>query len=153
MKNYLITPKGEVKDLGIPQSHRPITSAAGVRPVTFGDLELVPPKQPLSGLVVQQVDPPTPEQIAVVVRKAKTPTLLAHWRVRRILIKHDLLDALLTYVDNMTDADAKTTITCAWEGGADVLRYGPTVLGAQIAFGLTDEQVDNMFIEGSELTV
>lgn len=152
MNNYLITTNGEVKDLGEAKTYSHITSAKGVKPIIHSDPVILPPAQPVrGGVVVQQVAPPTPEQIAAVVISLSCPASLPHWRVRRILIKHNLHDTVLAYINAIVDPDLKSTTLCAWEGGADVARRGPTVLGAKVALGLTDRQIDDMFLEGAKL--
>lgn len=152
MKNYHINSKGIVTDKGDAKQRRPITSSPGLTPVTYGELVFIPPAQPMANaIVVQQADPPTPTQIASVVLSLSCPKSLPHWRVLRVLIKHGMLEAVLAYINAIEDADLKSTTLCAWEGGADVARRGPTVLGAIPALGLTDEQVDALFIEGAAL--
>lgn len=47
----------------------------------------------------------------------------------------------------------KTVVQVAWESGADIERHGATLVSLAPALGLTDEQVDTMFIQAAALRV
>jgi len=70
------------------------------------------------------------------------PGAVTNFQCRAVLIAHGLFDQ----VDTMIRAAGGVSLQ-AWEYANDVTRNGPLVVSMTGALGLTDEQVDDMFIE------
>ena len=65
---------------------------------------------------------------------------------RLVLLKHNLLDTVNNAISGMAEA-AKIE----WEYASEVRRDNPLLVGMIAALGLTEAQLDGMFIEASAL--
>lgn len=139
---YRISADSSVRDLGRTRYRRPEGGSTAMVPIL---------QNGFNALEISQDHAPSEQEIDDAAVSLRCPKSLPHWRVKRILIKRGLLDAVLAYINAIVDVDLKSTTLCAWEGGADVARHGPTVLGAKVALGLTDRQVDDLYLEGAKL--
>ncbi len=88
-------------------------------------------------------DPPAPIPV---------PDAIANWRAKAVLKLHNLLTPVETALNALPEPQ-KTVALTAWEGNADFVRNGPTVLSLAQTLSLTDEQVDAMFIQAAALEV
>lgn len=82
----------------------------------------------------------------------RVPREIANWRARAVIELAGLLPAVETAISGMEGA-AGIVVRNAWESGAPLARHGPTVSALSPALGLTDEQVDSMFIQAEALAV
>ena len=71
--------------------------------------------------------------------------VLSPRQARLILLQYGLLDD----IEAMLSTDRAMQIW--WEYSLDIKRGNEHIINAGIALKLTDEQLDNMFIEGSKL--
>lgn len=117
-------------------SHDPITQAAvEANPVL------------IDGLWTQQwsVVDLSPEQIEAA-RKARVPTVLTIRQAKLVLHAAGLLDdvdAAVAAADRATQID--------WEYATEIHRDWPTLVAMATALGMTDAQLDDLFIEGAKL--
>ena len=72
-------------------------------------------------------------------------TVISPRQARLILLKYELLDD----IEAMITTDRALGIW--WEYSLDIARNNEYLLSACTALGITDEQLDNMFIEASKL--
>lgn len=79
-------------------------------------------------------------------RKARVPTVLTIRQAKRILNSVGLLDD----VDAAVAAAGRDT-QIDWEYATEVKRDWPTLVAMASALGMTDDQLDNLFIEGAKL--
>jgi hypothetical protein len=86
---------------------------------------------------------PDPERIA---------REIANWRARAVLELAGILGTVEAAISAM-DGPAGIVVRNAWQSGAPLARRGPTVSGLAPALGLTEEQVDQMFIQAEALSV
>ena len=103
---------------------------------------------PLSALVDMSdfaAIPEPPEPVVV-------PQEIANWRARAVLEIAGLLPKVEAALASLT-GDAGVVARAAWNGGSEIHRHGPTVAAAIAALGLTDAQVDEMFIQAAALQV
>lgn len=91
---------------------------------------------------LQLIDPPKP----------RVPSSIANWRCKRILEKNNLLDAVEQSIQSLEEP-IKGDVLAAWIGGAEVARNGNTVKMLSGLLGLTDDQIDSMFIEAAQIKI
>ena len=84
--------------------------------------------------VVENPPPPVPQQIQM-------------WQARAILLRSGLLGS----VDQAVKVATNPEIEIAWEYAPHVVRNLAFVSAMAGALGLTDEQIDNLFIEGAKI--
>lgn len=92
---------------------------------------------------------PKPEAPAPAVR---VPKEIANWRARAILTQDNLLASVEALIAGLPSPDGDA-VRFAWAGGAPLARGGATVTALAGALGLTEAQVDDMFIRAAALTV
>lgn len=80
------------------------------------------------------------------------PSVIANWRAKAVLSIAGILPAVDAALNALPDPD-KTVALAAWNGGAEVYRNGPTVAAAIAALGLSDAEVDAMFVQAAALKV
>lgn len=85
-------------------------------------------------------------------RPARIPREIPNWRAKVILAGMGLLDPINAAIAAMPEPD-RTVASLAWHGDAKLARRGKTVLGLAAALGLTDAQVDALFIAADALEV
>jgi hypothetical protein len=83
---------------------------------------------------------------------ARVPREIANWRARAVLELAGLLPTVDAAIAGMTGPEG-TVVRNAWQSGAPLARRGPTVSGLAPALGLSEEQVDQMFIQAESLSV
>jgi hypothetical protein len=82
----------------------------------------------------------------------RVPREIANWRARAVLELAGLLSSVESALASM-DGPEGIIVRHAWQSGAPLARRGPTVSALAPALGLSEEQVDSMFIQGAALTV
>jgi hypothetical protein len=87
--------------------------------------------------------PPLPPRI---------PREIANWRARAVLELSGLLPTVDAAINGMTGPES-IVVRHAWNSAAPLARRGPTVAALAPALGLSDEQVDAMFIQAESLAV
>lgn len=75
------------------------------------------------------------------------PQQIQMWQARAILSRAGLLGS----VDQAVKAATNPEIEIAWEYAPHVVRNSAFVSAMAGALGLTDEQIDNLFIEGAKI--
>ena len=94
---------------------------------------------------------PTQEQILAWTveyeARAQVPNTVTPLQARRALRGAGLLSTVNAWVASQPDEDIKD----AWEFASVIERYGPITTGAAAALGLTDAQLDDLFIIGGTL--
>jgi hypothetical protein len=91
----------------------------------------------------------TPQEIAAV-KKESVPQEVQLWRIRTILKSMRYEDSIETVLNNLEEP-TKTAALCIWNYGSTVERNSQTVAMLKTALQLTDEQVDEMFIEANNI--
>lgn len=76
-----------------------------------------------------------------------TPLNVTPLQARRALRAAGLLATVNAWVAGQPDDD----IRCAWEFASVIERNGPITVGAAAALGLTDAQLDGLFLAAAEL--
>lgn len=94
---------------------------------------------------------PTAEQIetwtAEYEAQANVPETVTPLQARRALRAAGLLPTVNAWVASQPDEDIKD----AWEFASVIERYGPLTLGAAAALGLSEAQLDALFIAAAQL--
>jgi hypothetical protein len=85
-------------------------------------------------------------------RPPRVPREIPNWRCKAVLHQMGLLATVEAGMEAMTDPE-RTVALFAWNGDGKVARKGPTVIGLAAALGLTDAQVDEMFIAADGIEV
>jgi hypothetical protein len=85
---------------------------------------------------------PVPDAVAPVVPRTVTPL-----QARRALRAAGLLATVNAWVASQADEDIKA----AWEFASVIKRHDPLTLGAAAALGLTDAQLDGLFLAAAKL--
>jgi hypothetical protein len=91
----------------------------------------------------------TPQEIAEA-KKQSVPQEVQLWRIRTILKSMRYEDSIETVLNNLEEP-TKTAALCIWNYGSTVERNSQTVAMLKTALQLTDEQVDEMFIEANNI--
>lgn len=74
------------------------------------------------------------------------------WRVRTILRLMDLETTIATALDNLQEP-TKTAAKTIWEFGTTIERQSQTVLFLQSVLQMTNDQVDNIFIQAEAISI
>lgn len=85
-------------------------------------------------------------------RKLLVPQEVQLWRVRTVLKLSNLEETITTALDALEEP-TKTGAKTIWEYGTTVERNSQTVLFLQTALQMTDAQVDEIFIQASEIVL
>ena len=80
----------------------------------------------------------------------EVPQEVQLWRIRTILKSMKFEDSIETVLNNLEEP-TKTAALCIWNYGTSVERNSQTVALLQTALELTNEQVDEMFIEANNI--
>ena len=83
-----------------------------------------------------------PEPVAPVV-----PEQVTLWQLRAVLAIMGLEDTVTSVIQGMADGPEKKAAWRAWEYANNIKRYSPTVEGIKAILQLTDEQLDQIFIQ------
>lgn len=83
-------------------------------------------------------------------RKSQVPQEVQLWRIRTVL-KLTQLEAQIETVLNNLPEPSKTAANYIWNYGTTVERNSQTVLLIQTTLQLTDEQVDDLFIQAEQI--
>lgn len=83
---------------------------------------------------------------------ARVPREIPNWRAKAMLAGMGLLDAVGSAINALPEPD-RTVAALAWAGDAKLARHGKTVLALAPALGLTDAQVDALFIAAEGIEV
>ncbi len=109
------------------------------------DTSVVLPLSALVDLADFTAIPPPPAPVVI-------PYEIANWRARAVLEIAGLLPTVDAAIASLA-GDAGIVARSAWNSGAPFVRNGPTVLALSSALGLTDAQVDALFIAADALEV
>ena len=82
--------------------------------------------------------------------RSPVPIEVPLWRIRTILKLMQLETQIETAIESMPET-TKTAATYIWKYGTTVERASQTVLLLQSAIQLTDEQVDDLFIQAEQI--
>lgn len=106
--------------------------------------KLLSSKEGFDVVVKPVITPPAPTVVV--------PQSLSNWWAKAAIELAGLTAAVEAAMQSL-DEPACTVALSAWENGADLDRRGATVLALAAALGLTDAQVDTLFVTGGSLTV
>lgn len=96
----------------------------------------------------------TAEQIAEEERRALVPQEISRAQGRAVLGLHGLSGAVEAYFSSITDPQEAMWADLAWNHTATWRRYeSPFLTAAARAIGLTDQQLDEMFIAGAQIVI
>lgn len=102
------------------------------------------------GTDVQPVDSDltalTPEEL-----KARVPTVVTMRQARLALLQSGLLAQVEAAIAGIEDAGQRQAVQIEWEYAAEVNRTHPWVQTLSTALGLSEEQLDQLFIQASTL--
>lgn len=82
----------------------------------------------------------------------RLPMEIPNWRAKVMLSQMGLLAAVETAISALPEPD-KTVVSLAWAGDAKLARRGKSVTALAAALGLTDAQVDQLFISANAIEV
>lgn len=82
----------------------------------------------------------------------RVPREIANWRARAVLELAGLLPTVEAAISSMNGPEA-IVVRHAWNSGSPLARRGATVAALAPALGLSEEQVDAMFIQADSLAV
>jgi hypothetical protein len=82
----------------------------------------------------------------------RVPREIPNWRCKAVLTQMGLIDKVTSIMDALPEPD-RTISMLAWHGDGKVARQGKTVLGLAALLGLTDVQVDAMFVAADRIEV
>lgn len=82
----------------------------------------------------------------------EVPRSIPNWRARAVIELNGLTAQVEQAIEAMTGPEG-VVARFAWNGNADFERNGTTVTALANALGLSDAQIDNMFIQAAQLTI
>lgn len=82
----------------------------------------------------------------------QVPNEVALWKLRFILAQIGLENLVVDAMDKLPEPQ-KTAATYIWNYGNTIDRYSSTILFIQSVLQLTDEQVNNIYIQSNSLTL
>ena len=85
-------------------------------------------------------------------RPPRIPREIPNWRAKAILSQMGLLAPIEAALASLPEPE-RTVASLAWHGDAKLARHGKTVLGLSAALGLSDAQIDALFIAADALEV
>lgn len=91
----------------------------------------------------------TIEQIAEA-QKESVPNEVALWKLRFVLSQMQLEQSVTESI-NLLEEPQRTAATYIWNFGTAVDRYSNTVMFIKIALGLTEQEVDDIFIQANSI--
>jgi hypothetical protein len=89
------------------------------------------------------------EELAMPVR---IPREIPNWRAKATLATMGLTDQVEAIIGSLPEPQ-RTVVTAAWAGDAKLARTGATVTALASALGLTDTQLDQLFIAAEAIEV
>jgi hypothetical protein len=96
----------------------------------------------------QWIEAASQEEIA----EANTPLEVALWKVRAVLTVMGLETSVTQALSNLPEPN-RTAALAIWDRGNTVDRFSPTVMFLQNVLGLSDFQVNNIFIEADKIVL
>jgi hypothetical protein len=87
-----------------------------------------------------------PEPVAPVV-----PDQVTLWQLRAVLEIMGLEATVTAVIKGMPEGVESTVAWRAWEYANNIKRFSPTVAGIKAILQLTDEQVDQIFIQADQI--
>jgi hypothetical protein len=91
----------------------------------------------------------TPEQIAAAQKEA-VPNEVALWKLRFVLSQMQLEQSVAEAI-SLLEEPQRTAATYIWNFGTAVDRDSNTVIFIKTALGLTEQEVDNIFIQANSI--
>ncbi len=96
----------------------------------------------------REVDSPPLEYL----KQNLVPVELPLWKLRVTLKIMDLISTVEDIFNNLPEPN-RTAALAIWEYGNSIDRYSPTVLFLQNQLSLSDEQVDDIFINSEKISL
>lgn len=82
----------------------------------------------------------------------RVPREILNWRAKAVLGKMGLTDKINAMIEAIPEAD-RLVIAAAWNGNASLARKGATVSALAAALGLSDADVDALFIAADSIQI
>lgn len=101
------------------------------------------PASVLQALVDGAPLPPAPPRV---------PREIANWRAKAILAHMGLLASVEAAIEALPEPDC-TVVSLAWAGDAKLTRGGKTVLALASVLGLSEDQLDQLFVSAEALEI
>ncbi|OZI31728.1 hypothetical protein CAL29_28045 [Bordetella genomosp. 10] len=114
---------------------------AGLDGITVSNPGLTQQQRDAIAAVLADHDPTKPAPVVV-------PAEVTRYQARRVLAERGLLSQVQAYFDALPDTDMSKL---AWNEAPSVRRDSEALIAAAHALGLTDEQIDQMFVEASQI--
>jgi hypothetical protein len=95
------------------------------------------------GTVIKELDRPAPLN--------SIPQVVSMRQARLALLQAGMLSTVDEVIAGITPVEAQQRIKVEWDYATEVARNWPTLLALQPALGLTDAQVDDLFVLASQL--
>lgn len=95
------------------------------------------------GTVIKELDRPSTTSSA--------PQAVSMRQARLALLQAGMLATVDQVIAGITPTEAQQRIKVEWDYATEVARNWPTLLALQPALGLTDEQVDDLFVLAATL--
>lgn len=93
----------------------------------------------------------TPEELEQKIKEWKALNQpITPRQARRALLSMGLLDQVNTVLNSLPEPDKSIALT-DWEYGTEVRRNDPWVLALAPSLGLTEEQLDDLFVTAAEI--
>lgn len=135
--NMSIPDGADLTDIGYDRIHPPLT------------VPQVGPNQVLVSRPPELVEGTWREVVQVEDKAATPPQIVTMRQTRLELLERDLLDDVETFIAAIPDPKQKKQAQIEWEFSDEVHRHNWLVLTLTEQFGMTSEQMDELFISAS----
>lgn len=85
-----------------------------------------------------------------ILQKRRVPAQIAMWQARDVMIKYDILDDVINFIDNIQDPIERKRAQSKFEFSNTVRRDDPLLNFVASQANFTQEQIDMWFIEANE---
>lgn len=82
----------------------------------------------------------------------RIPREILNWRAKAVLARMGLTDQIDGMIQAMPEPD-RTVVSAAWHGNAALARKGATVTALAAALGLSEAQVDELFLSADAINI
>jgi uncharacterized protein YuzE len=130
-----------------------LTPSTGGYHITEADQILLDDKDSDQDIYITLDENGKPSGIELITRSVVVPQNLPAWRVKAICDIQELTSSIEAALDAIEDVNTKFVAKRSWYEGNEIYRKSQLLVSMASGLGLTDEQLDNMFIAAGELSV
>lgn len=82
--------------------------------------------------------------------RARLPVIVSPRQFRLALLEFDLLDTVVAYIESLEEP-LKSKLKIEWEYAVEIDKNAPSIQQMYVELGLTEKQLDDLFVRASEI--